>query len=396
MLKNLSSALALLSALAVALTSFNGNAVEPFVIGELGPYARLPAYSMPFRNGADLAVAEIDRESGFAGREIRIISRDEGNDSQTALQAAADLIHRDKAKAVIGGFDNDIAIALAKYFNENQVTFLAGGVITSQLPRQNKPNFTYQLRPNATDHARIMIDYVGKNLGRRWAYIGANSEYGLSILSAFQQVLSHRKIKVQWVGEEWVSSAAQAGSLGRAVHATQPEVLLVGLYGADLAAFVADGTARKLFERRKVLVPFGGDPEWLEPIGGMMPENWVLSGYPADQVKIPNHAIFREAYIKRFGQSPRYASLLGYLSVKFVVEAAKHGNPQRPPEIAAAVEDIKLNTPLGNLNFRRESGQSTLGVFVGHSSHANAATVLKDWLYVTTVDQFAKPNSKQP
>ena len=55
------------------------NAAEPVKIGEINSYAAIPAFTVPYRNGWQLAVEEINRNGGvLGGRMLEILSRDDG------------------------------------------------------------------------------------------------------------------------------------------------------------------------------------------------------------------------------------------------------------------------------------------------------------------------------
>ncbi len=54
------------------------GAAEPIKIGEINSYTRLPAFTLPYRNGWQLAVEEINAAGGVQGRPLEVISRDDG------------------------------------------------------------------------------------------------------------------------------------------------------------------------------------------------------------------------------------------------------------------------------------------------------------------------------
>src|SRR3954463_6855230 len=51
---------------------------SPIRIGELNSYSRWAAFTVPYRNGWQLARDEINAKGGVNGRKIEIVSRDDG------------------------------------------------------------------------------------------------------------------------------------------------------------------------------------------------------------------------------------------------------------------------------------------------------------------------------
>src|SRR3546814_3107736 len=57
-------------------------AAEPIRIGDMNSYTSLPAFSVPYRMGWQLAVDEINAAGGVLGRELEVVSRDDGGRSE--------------------------------------------------------------------------------------------------------------------------------------------------------------------------------------------------------------------------------------------------------------------------------------------------------------------------
>lgn len=53
-------------------------AAEPIRVGDINTYSALPAFALPYRNGWQLALAEINDKGGVLGRSLEIVPRDDG------------------------------------------------------------------------------------------------------------------------------------------------------------------------------------------------------------------------------------------------------------------------------------------------------------------------------
>ncbi|MBW2657244.1 MAG: ABC transporter substrate-binding protein, partial [Deltaproteobacteria bacterium] len=50
---------------------------DTITIGEINTYSKLTSFTIPYRNGWQLALEEINNSGGVMGRKLRVISRDD-------------------------------------------------------------------------------------------------------------------------------------------------------------------------------------------------------------------------------------------------------------------------------------------------------------------------------
>ena len=80
----------------------------PIRIGEINSYTAVPAFTVPYRNGWQLAMDEINAKGGVAGRKLDIISRDDAGQPQNATRLAGELLTDSKVDLLAGGFLSNI------------------------------------------------------------------------------------------------------------------------------------------------------------------------------------------------------------------------------------------------------------------------------------------------
>ena len=71
MIRKLSAVLAA-GALALAFALPVAQAADPIRIGDINSYSALPAFTVPYRNGAHLAIEEINAAGGVLGRPLEL------------------------------------------------------------------------------------------------------------------------------------------------------------------------------------------------------------------------------------------------------------------------------------------------------------------------------------
>jgi len=105
----------------------------PIRIGEINSYTAQPAFTLPYRNGMELAAQEINAAGGVLGRPMEILTRDDAGKPQDAIRLAGELIGDQKVDLLAGGYLSNVGLALADYALQNKRLFIAG--VTGADPR---------------------------------------------------------------------------------------------------------------------------------------------------------------------------------------------------------------------------------------------------------------------
>ncbi len=375
------TALAATAAIAAAVPGTRA-AGEPIRIGEMNSYTRLPAFTLPYRNGWELALEEVNAAGGVLGRRIEVISKDDGGEPGTAVTMANDLLAREKVSLIFGALLSNVGLALADFAKQKQIPFIAAEPLTDTIAWSQGNAYTFRLRPGTYVQAAMLAEEAAKLPAKRWAVVAPNYEYGKSAVEAFKELLSAKRPDVEWVGEQWPALfKIDAGATVQALARTNPEAIYNVTFGADLIKFVREGKLRGLFEGRVVASILGGEPDWIDPLKDEAPEGWIVTGYPWYALETPEHVKFREAYQKRFNDYPRLGSVVGYAALKTIAAAITKANSTEPKAITAALRGLKLDSPLGPITYRAADQQSTMGTFVGRLTVKDGMPRMVDWRY---------------
>ena len=108
--------------LTLSLAVLSGHAVAKDVIkvGEINSYKTIPSFLEPYKKGIELAVHEVNEAGGLlGGRELEVITRDDGGNPGAAIREAQKLLRRDKVDLLAGSFLSHIARAIADYARQN-------------------------------------------------------------------------------------------------------------------------------------------------------------------------------------------------------------------------------------------------------------------------------------
>ena len=355
----------------------------PVRVGEINSYTGLPAFTIPYRQGWQLALEEINAQGGVIGCcELQVVSRDDAGKPDDAVRVAQELVTNEAVDVLAGTYFSHIGLAVADFAARNKVPFVAAEPLTDAITWAKGNRYTFRLRPSTYMQAAMLVEEAAKLPAKRWATVAPNYEYGQSAVAAFKELLKAKRPDVEFVGEQWPAQGKiDAGPVVEALIATKPDAILNVTFGGDLVKFVREGSTRGLFKDRAVVSFLTGEPEYLAPLKDEAPTGWIVTGYPWNAVKTPAHEAFLKAYQAKYNDYPRLGSIVGYVTMKAAAAIlAKAGSTETAALIKAA-EGLPLDTPFGPISFRAIDHQSTMGAFVGKTGVADGNGVMTDFVY---------------
>lgn len=356
----------------------------PVKVGELNSYSRMAAFAVPYRNGMQLALEEINAKGGvLGGRTLDIVFRDDGGTPGDAVRVAEELLTRENVSFIAGTFLSNVGLAVSDFANQRKVLFLATEPLTDALTMAQGNKYTYRVRPSTYMQTKMLVDAVKAKGVKKWAIVAPNYEYGQSAAANFKRLIKAATPDAVIVGEQFPAlGKVDAGATVAALENMKPDGIFNVLFGGDLTQFVREGNTRGLFEKRTVASLLTGEPEYLIPLGEETPEGWVTTGYPWEQITEPKHKAFVDAYRKKFNnEAPRLGSLLGYVVGYMIRDTINKAGGTDTEKLLAALDDAKFDTIAGPVTMRALDHQSTLGAWVGLTTLKGKTGTMKDWSY---------------
>ncbi len=358
------------------------SAQETIKIGEINSYSRLPSFTEPYRKGWQLALEEINAAGGVDGKKLEVISKDDGGKPADAVTAANELVSKDGVVMLAGTFFSNIGLAVSDFAKQKKIFFLAAEPLTDAITWSKGNRYTFRLRPANYEQAAMLAEEAAKLPAKKWATIAPNYEYGQSAVAVFKKLLSAKRPDIEWVGEQWPPQGKiDAGAVVEAIARTEPDAILNVTFGPDLVKLVREGNTRGLFKGRSVVSFLTGEPEYLDPLKDETPEGWIVTGYPWNAVAIPAHAAFLKAYQAKYNDYPRLGSVVGYSTLKAAAAILAKAKSTNSDKLVDAAEGISVDTPFGEVTFRKADHQSTLGAFVGKTALKDGKGVMIDVHY---------------
>jgi len=379
---NSTSHMLLAVALAAGLAT-QASAQDTIKIGELNSYKTQSAFLDPYKKGMDLALEEINGKGGVLGKKLELISRDDGTNPGEAVRVAEELITREGVVMIAGTFLSHIGLAVTNFAGQKKVFFLAAEPLTDKITWQNGNKYTYRLRATTYMQTAMLMPAAVGFKKKKWALVYPNFEYGQAAAEAFKTLMKKEQPDVEFVTEQAPPlGKIDAGAVAQAIDDAKPDAIFNVLFGGDLAKFVREGNTRGVFKDRPVVSLLSGEPEYLDPLKDETPVGWVVTGYPWDKIKTPEHTAFLNAYQKKFNDYPRLGSIVGYTTIKSIAAGIAKAKSTDTEKLVEAFAGLKVDSPFGPFSYRASDHQATMGAFVGKLALEGGKGTMVDFKYV--------------
>ena len=368
--------------LAAAVVSFGASA-QTIKIGEINSYKAQPAFLVPYKNGWNMALDEINAAGGIDGKKVEVISRDDNGNPGDAIRVAQELMTREQVSMLFGGFLSNTGLAITDYAKQRKVFFLAAEPLTDKIVWQNGNKYTYRLRPSTYMQVAMLVPEALKLHAKRWAVVYPNYEYGQSAVASFERLMKAAQPGVEFVADQATPLGnLDAGAVTQALSDAKPDAIFNVEFGGDLGKFVREGTTRGLFKSAKVVSLLTGEPDYLDPLGKEAPVGWVTTGWPWYSIDTPDNKKFVAAYQAKFHDYPRLGSVVGYTALMSLAEGIKKAKSTDTDKMITAFSGMTVPSPFGPITYRAQDHQSTMGAYVGTTALKDGKGIMVDYHYV--------------
>jgi branched-chain amino acid transport system substrate-binding protein len=334
------------AALFVVLSSV--YAADSIKIGLQGP---LTGGSSPMgvsmRDGARLAVAEINTKGGVLGRQIELIERDDEAKNERGVQIAQELINKEKVVAALGYINSGVALASQRFYQEAKIPVMnnvaTASVITKQFADQPE-NYIFRNSANDSIQSNMIVEEaVVRRKYSKIAILADSTNYGQLGREDLEKALGARGIKAVAIEKYNIKDVDMTPQLLKAKEAGAEIVITYGI-GPELAQ-IANGMIKLGWK-----VPMMGswtlsmgnfiDNAGKNADGALMPQTFIQEG------NTPKRAGFIAAYQKTYKvdriPSPVSAAQ-GYDSVYLLAAAISQAKSTDGSKIKDALESLQVS-----------------------------------------------------
>uniref|UniRef100_UPI0026ED987D ABC transporter substrate-binding protein n=1 Tax=Streptococcus merionis TaxID=400065 RepID=UPI0026ED987D len=301
----------------------SGNAVgETVKIGynfELS--GAVASYGNTEKNGADLAVEEINAAGGVDGKKLEVISKDNKSETAEAATVATSLV-TEGANVIVGPATSGASAAATANVTRGAVPMITPSGTQDNLvfAADGKTVNDYFFRATFVDsyQGQLLSNYAADTLKAKKVvlYYDNSSDYAKGIADAFKESYSGEIVETL----TFASGDKDYQAALTKIKGLDFDAIIMPGYYEETGAIVKQ--ARDLGITAPIAGPDGFDsPVFLEKAGAAATDVHYLSAFSTEGSEKAKK--FYDAYVAKYGEEPSMFSALAYDSVYMAAEAAK-------------------------------------------------------------------------
>ena len=282
-----------------------------------GPQA---TFALSGRNGAKLAIDQLNAAGGVLGKKLDLLVEDDHNDPSEAASAVSKLITRDHVVALIGEQASSRSLAAAPIAQNYQVPMISPTSTNVEVTKKGD----YIFRACFIDpyQGKAVATFAWQNLQVKTAalLVDSRSDYSVGLADAFRRAFTALGGKI--VAElKYAEGDSDFSAQLTALQAAAPDAVMIPGYYTDAGLIARQ--ARSLGIKAVLLGADGWDSPKLVEIGGAAVEGSYFSNHYSIDDPSPAVRRFVEEYRKAYGTLPDSIATLSYEAARLVADAIK-------------------------------------------------------------------------
>ncbi|MCL1959360.1 MAG: ABC transporter substrate-binding protein [Spirochaetes bacterium] len=336
-------------ALFAAAMAFAGGAqdADTVTIGAIFPLSGSVAfYGNESRDGALLAIEQINAAGGLLGKKLALLSEDDEGDAAKAVNALTKLTTRDKVSFIIGSSTSGPTQAMSTLAQKNKVVLISPSATNINVTKAGD----YVFRACFIDPFQGVVgaDFAYGTLKSRRAAIlyDAGADYNTGLADAFRK--QFKAVGGQIVADE----AYQSGDVDfnaqiTRIRAANPDVVYLPNYYNDVSL-----QAKQLRDQRVTCALVGGDgwDSLTDNAGDEILNGFWSSGFASDTTD-PKGVAFVKAFQSRFNRPASQFAALGYDTMMLVIDGIKAAGSFDPAVVKSAMAKLNGSYVTGNIRY---------------------------------------------
>jgi len=329
-----------------------------------GTYAALGKSQV---NGANMALAEINKNGGILGHQLQILVQDGAANVGQSVDKLNELVDKDHVNFTAGSVSSAVAQACSHAANLKNILYVAVGGHVDSVTGSDCYWNTFKTCSDTWMLAKALSGVLLKNSGKRWYFSTPDYAWGHFLYKGFSQILA--KAGGTNLGNALMPlGSTDFSSVLIKVQQAKPDVFIVLQGGDDFVNLMKQASQFGMTKR----MAFGYGLVELEPLAALPPEarlGWGVMEWWWDQPNQPYVKSFVDQYRKQYSQTPSARSWLGYASVHSIALAANKAKSLESVKVSHAMAGLHIpaNVALepNNPYYRAGDHQCMISEFVG-------------------------------
>jgi ABC-type branched-subunit amino acid transport system substrate-binding protein len=188
------------------------------------------------KRGREACIDWVNSHGGIRGKQLKLLTRDDGGNPGRAVEAAKELVDRDGAVAMLGSIGPTVNSAILDWAGKEGIAVVGpyGGDVEV---RTNKSPSAFFLTANQSAEAERLASHVTALGLKRLVIVRAKSEAGFAALTALEEALGVSDVAAAAVIDVR-ADGADAAAAAKAVAAAKPQAVLLATSGRTTVAML--------------------------------------------------------------------------------------------------------------------------------------------------------------
>jgi branched-chain amino acid transport system substrate-binding protein len=303
-------------------------------------------YGNESRDGAQLAIDEINAAGGLLGKKLVLLSEDDEGDAAKAVNAFTKLTTRDKVSFIIGSSTSGPTQAMSTLAQSSKVVLISPSATNINVTKAGD----YIFRACFIDPFQGVVgaDFAYSTLGSRRAAVlyDAGADYNTGLADSFKN--QYKALGAQLVADE----AYQTGDVDFNAQITRiksgnPDVVYLPNYYNDVSL-----QAKQLRDQGVTCALIGGDgwDSLTDNAGDEILNGFWSSGFASDTTD-PKGVAFVKAFQTKYNRLASQFAALGYDTMMLVIDGIKASGSIDPSVVKDAMAKISGSYVTGNIRY---------------------------------------------
>jgi branched-chain amino acid transport system substrate-binding protein len=319
------------------------------------------------QNGAQLAIADIDKAGGLLGKTITLEVKDDAATPATGADNVKSMILNDHVAALLGPVSSGVAGAELPLANQYKVPIFLGVSNSVTLMTKLWTPYAFQLVPNTVMEPRAIAAYLKKYLRGRTVSVATFAPdyvFGHSTVDGFIQGLKDLGVKFSVIDQEWPAlGAPDIGPQLSSLISKKPQITFNVQYGNDIVNFTNQAAGYGFFKNTRLIAMYSYDP--LKALAGHAPAGAIaFDRAPFWAIKTPEMASFVQRYHAKFGDYPDEWAILTYTAVQTWAYGVTKAKSFDADKVSNAVAGSTVPTIRGKVPIRACDHQAAVPEYV--------------------------------
>ncbi|MGW3314717.1 branched-chain amino acid ABC transporter substrate-binding protein [Streptomyces fungicidicus] len=305
-------------------------------LGMLTPLSGSSAAIGPYmRDGAQLAVDEINAKGGVDGRKLSLTVEDEACDPKTAAAGAAKLVSAG-VRISVGGYCSSATLPTLSIFDKAHIPMIVPAANSADLLAEQRRN-VFLINGTGIQQAQAAARFIKAEGSRRVALVDDNTSYSTDITKRTRDELGLLGTKVVNHQSVTAGESDYSGAVNAVLDSKADFVYWTGYYqegGLLIKQLKAAGY------QGSIMVADGSVDGKLIKIAGKSNAQGVFATMTQTPQTIPGGQAWIAKYKKKFGSDPGPYSTQAYDAVRVAAEAVEVAGSTDGQAVIEALEQI--------------------------------------------------------